>query len=74
MPRAWAAASYANGVDVAMSGVLTFADGNTAGFDCGFTHPLRTWVEIVGWPTLSSFAAAVNPPARATAWKAASER
>ena len=46
--KAWATATYANGVDVAMSGVLTFADGRTASFDCGFTHPLRTWVEIVG--------------------------
>jgi len=46
--RAYAKAVYANGVDVAMSGVLTFADGRTANFDCGFTHPLRTWVEIVG--------------------------
>ena len=46
--RAWAKATYFNGVDVAMSGVLTFADGRTASFDAGFTHPLRTWVEIVG--------------------------
>jgi predicted dehydrogenase len=45
---AYAKAAYVNGVDVAMSGVLTFADGRTAHFDCGFTHPLRTWVEIVG--------------------------
>jgi xylose dehydrogenase (NAD/NADP) len=46
--KAWARATFVNGVDVAMSGVLTFADGRTASFDCGFTHPLRTWVEIVG--------------------------
>lgn len=46
--KVWATATYANNVDVAMSGVLTFADGRTASFDCGFTHPLRTWVEIVG--------------------------
>jgi predicted dehydrogenase len=46
--KAWARATYVNGVDVAMAGVLTFADGKTASFDCGFTHPLRTWVEIVG--------------------------
>jgi predicted dehydrogenase len=44
----FAKAKYVNGVDVEMSGVLTFADGRTANFDCGFTHPLRTWVEIVG--------------------------
>ena len=46
--KVWATATYVNGVDVAMTGVLTFADGKTASFDCGFTHPLRTWVEIVG--------------------------
>jgi predicted dehydrogenase len=46
--RVWAQAMYVNGVDVAMSGILTFEDGRTASFDCGFTHPLRTWVEIVG--------------------------
>lgn len=44
----WAHANYVNDVDVSMSGVMTFADGRTAHFDCGFTHPLRTWVEIVG--------------------------
>ncbi len=46
--KAWARATYYNDVDVALAGVLTFADGRTASFDCGFTHPLRTWVEIVG--------------------------
>jgi len=46
--KVWANATFVNDVDVAMSGVFTFADGRTANFDCGFTHPLRTWVEIVG--------------------------
>ncbi|MGL6076789.1 MAG: Gfo/Idh/MocA family protein [Fimbriiglobus sp.] len=46
--KVYAKAQYVNGVDVAMSGVWTFADGRTATFDCGFTHPLRTQVEIVG--------------------------
>ena len=46
--KVFAKAVFANGVDVAMSGVWTFADGRTANFDCGFTSPLRTWVEIVG--------------------------
>ena len=46
--KVWATAAYVNGVDVAMSGVMTFADGRTANFDCGFVHPLRTWVEVVG--------------------------
>jgi D-xylose 1-dehydrogenase (NADP+, D-xylono-1,5-lactone-forming) len=46
--KVWARARYHNNVDVAMSGVMTFADGRTANFDCGFVHPLRTAVEIVG--------------------------
>ncbi|CAN5503580.1 Gfo/Idh/MocA family oxidoreductase [soil metagenome] len=46
--KVFASATFVNDVDVAMSGVMTFADGRTANFDCGFTHPLRTWVEIVG--------------------------
>ena len=37
-----------NGVDVDLTAILTFADGRTAHFDCGFAHPLRTRVEIVG--------------------------
>jgi xylose dehydrogenase (NAD/NADP) len=44
----WATGTFVNGVDVAMSGVMTFADGRTANFDNGFVHPMRTWVEIVG--------------------------
>lgn len=44
----FAKATFVNGVDVAMSGVLAFEGGRTANFDCGFTEPLRTWVEIVG--------------------------
>lgn len=44
----YAKAVMVNGVDVAMSGVWTFADGRMCNFDCGFSHPLRTWVEIVG--------------------------
>ena len=31
-----------------MNGVLWFADGRSASFDCGFTQPLRQWLEIVG--------------------------
>jgi len=46
--KVWATGTFVNEVDVALSGVMTFADGRTANFDCGFTHPLRTWVEIVG--------------------------
>jgi predicted dehydrogenase len=46
--RVFAAAQMFNGVDVAMKGILFFADGRTASFDCGFTLPLRQWFEIVG--------------------------
>jgi predicted dehydrogenase len=46
--RAWATARYEFGVDVEMNGVLWFADGGMASFDCGFVHPLRQWLEING--------------------------
>jgi predicted dehydrogenase len=46
--RAWATARYEFGVDVATNGVLWFADGGIATFDCGFVHPMRQWLEIVG--------------------------
>src|SRR5205823_9442725 len=29
-------------------GVLWFADAAIASFDCGFVHPMRQWLEIVG--------------------------
>ncbi|MBY0227897.1 MAG: Gfo/Idh/MocA family oxidoreductase [Gemmataceae bacterium] len=45
---AFASAEFSYDVDVAMSGVLTFADGRQAGFDCGFTAPMRQWLEITG--------------------------
>jgi predicted dehydrogenase len=46
--RVYAAARYEHGVDVEMNGLLWFADGRTAMFDCGFTLPLRDWLEITG--------------------------
>jgi xylose dehydrogenase (NAD/NADP) len=46
--RAWASANYEQGVDVAMNGILWFADGRVAAFDCGFIHPARQWLEITG--------------------------
>jgi D-xylose 1-dehydrogenase (NADP+, D-xylono-1,5-lactone-forming) len=46
--RVFAAAEYQHGVDVAMSGLLWFSDGRTGAFDCGFTLPLRGWLEITG--------------------------
>jgi xylose dehydrogenase (NAD/NADP) len=46
--KAFAFARHGYGVDLEMSGVLWFADGRMASFDCGFTAPLRQWLEIVG--------------------------
>lgn len=46
--RVWATAHYVNGCDVDMTGTLWFADGSIASFDCGFIHPMRQWLEIVG--------------------------
>jgi predicted dehydrogenase len=46
--RVWASARHEFGVDVEMNGVLWFADGPIATFDCGFVHPMRQWLEIVG--------------------------
>ena len=52
--RVWASARYLHGVDVEMTGVLWFADGRMATFDCGFTQPFRQWLEIVGAKARSS--------------------
>jgi len=46
--RVMARAEMRHGVDLEMAGVLEFADGRMATFDCGFTHPLRMQLEIVG--------------------------
>lgn len=46
--RAFATARMGYGVDLEMSGILWFADGRIASFDCGFTAPMRQWLEIVG--------------------------
>jgi predicted dehydrogenase len=46
--RVFASAKYLHDVDVEMNGLLWFADGRTASFDCGFTLPLRGWLEVTG--------------------------
>jgi predicted dehydrogenase len=43
-----AAARYEHGVDVEMNGMLWLADGRVGTFDCGFTLPMRQWLEITG--------------------------
>lgn len=45
---AWATATLQHGVDLRLSAILKFSDDRTATFDCGFTLPLRGWMEIVG--------------------------
>jgi D-xylose 1-dehydrogenase (NADP+, D-xylono-1,5-lactone-forming) len=45
--KVWAAATFHNGVDVALCATLWFADGRMANFDCSFLHPYREWLEIV---------------------------
>lgn len=46
--KVFARAKFVNDVDVEMTGQLQFADGRMASFDCGFTAPLRGWLEITG--------------------------
>jgi predicted dehydrogenase len=46
--RVFATAHYEHGVDVAMTGMVWLADGRVGAFDCGFTLPLRQWLEITG--------------------------
>jgi predicted dehydrogenase len=46
--RVFAAARYLHGVDVEMSGLIWLADGRAGAFDCGFTMPVRGWLEVVG--------------------------
>jgi predicted dehydrogenase len=46
--RVFAQARRQFDVDVELTGQLTFGDGRLASFDCGFTLPLRSWLEISG--------------------------
>jgi predicted dehydrogenase len=43
-----AVANMQNRVDLSVNGLLRFAGGQVAEFDCGFTLPFRGWLEIVG--------------------------
>jgi predicted dehydrogenase len=64
--RAWATGRFEHGVDVEMNGVLWFADGRQASFDCGFVHPMRQWLEITGASGVVTVPEMWVPPARAT--------
>ncbi len=46
--RVYATAKYEFGVDVDLNGILWFADGRMASFDCAFTLPVRMQMEIAG--------------------------
>lgn len=46
--KVFAQARFEFGVDAEMCGVVWFADGRMASFDCGFTMPIRMPVEIAG--------------------------
>ena len=46
--RVFATGRHAHGVDIEVNCQFGFADGRSAAFDCGFTMPYRTWLEVVG--------------------------
>jgi predicted dehydrogenase len=46
--KAFARAKYKYDCDVEMTAQLLFPDGSLASMDCGFTLPMRQWVEITG--------------------------
>jgi D-xylose 1-dehydrogenase (NADP+, D-xylono-1,5-lactone-forming) len=64
--RVSAAAHYLHGVDVEMNAMMWLADGRVATFDCGFTHPLRQWLEITGSKGVLSIPEMWLPGRRAT--------
>jgi predicted dehydrogenase len=64
--RAYATAVYQHGVDVAMDGLLWLADGRVGAFDCGFTVPLRGWLEITGTEGVVRVPEMWLPPRRAS--------
>jgi predicted dehydrogenase len=64
--RVYAAATFKHGVDVAMSGLLWFSEDRMGAFDCGFTLPQRSWLEIAGTEGVVTIPEMWVPPARAT--------
>jgi predicted dehydrogenase len=46
--RVYAQARWHEGVDLEITGQMELADGRLASFDCGFTAPMRQWLEITG--------------------------
>jgi predicted dehydrogenase len=64
--RVYAAARYHLDVDVEMNGLVWLDDDRVGAFDCGFTLPLRTWLEITGTEGVIRVPQMWVPPARAT--------
>jgi predicted dehydrogenase len=46
--RVYATARYRYDVDLEMSGIVWLDDDRVGAFDCGFTLPLRGWLEVAG--------------------------
>jgi predicted dehydrogenase len=61
-----ATANYQYGVDLSMSGILKFSDGRIGSFDCGFTMPFRSAMEIVGTKGAMRIPEMWQPPVKAT--------
>src|SRR5262249_34018044 len=72
--RVHATARSECGVDVEMTGQVWLADGRTATFDCGFVHPFRGWLEIIGTEGSVLVPDMWLPPPRATFLIRRSER
>jgi predicted dehydrogenase len=64
--RVYATARYLYDVDVEMNGILWLDDDRVGTFDCGFTLPLRGWVEITGTEGLVRIPDLWIPGSRAT--------
>jgi predicted dehydrogenase len=64
--RAYASATFSFDVDVAMSGLVWLGDGRVGAFDCGFTTPMRQWLEVVGEEGVVRIPEMWLPPPRAS--------
>jgi predicted dehydrogenase len=64
--RVYATATYHHDVDTEMSGTLEFADGRVGAFDCGFTLPVRRWLEIAAAEGVVSIPEIWQPSRRAS--------
>jgi predicted dehydrogenase len=63
--RVYATATFQHGVDIEMSGILCFADGRTGAFHCGFTLPVRRWLEVASTEGVVSIPDMWQPSSRA---------